>query len=40
VAAQANRYAGEAARPTPASQIGELIAHIPAALKRVLEELP
>jgi len=38
VAAQANRYAGQAARPTPASQIGELIAHIPAALARALEE--
>ena len=37
-AAQANRYAGELAAPTPASQIGELVAHIPEALKRVLAE--
>ncbi|WP_272698878.1 NAD(P)H-hydrate dehydratase [Desulfovibrio sp. Fe33] len=40
VAAQANRYAGEAARPTPASQIGELVPHIPDALRRAMEELP
>jgi NAD(P)H-hydrate repair Nnr-like enzyme with NAD(P)H-hydrate dehydratase domain len=39
VAAQANRYAGEAARPTPASQIGELIAHIPQALSRAMGEI-
>jgi len=38
-AAQANRYAGKAARPTPASQIAELIPHIPAALARALKEL-
>ncbi|EGB15586.1 hypothetical protein DND132_2383 [Pseudodesulfovibrio mercurii] len=40
VAAQANRYAGEAARPTPASQIGELVPHIPQALARAMKELP
>jgi NAD(P)H-hydrate repair Nnr-like enzyme with NAD(P)H-hydrate dehydratase domain len=39
VAAQANRYAGEAARPTPASQIGELIPHIPQALSRAMGEI-
>jgi NAD(P)H-hydrate repair Nnr-like enzyme with NAD(P)H-hydrate dehydratase domain len=39
VAAQANRYAGEAARPTPASQIGELIPHIPQALARAMGEI-
>ena len=39
-AAQANRYAGRAARPTPASQIAEIIPHIPAALARALKELP
>ena len=37
-AAQANRYAGELAAPTPASQIGDLVAHVPAALERVLAE--
>ncbi|MEF2231831.1 MAG: NAD(P)H-hydrate dehydratase [Pseudodesulfovibrio sp.] len=40
VAAQANRHAGKAARPTPASQIAELIPHIPAALARAMQELP
>ncbi|WP_338668905.1 NAD(P)H-hydrate dehydratase [Pseudodesulfovibrio methanolicus] len=39
VAAQANRYAGEAARPTPASQIGELVPHIPQALARAMGEI-
>jgi NAD(P)H-hydrate repair Nnr-like enzyme with NAD(P)H-hydrate dehydratase domain len=39
VAAQANRYAGEAARPTPASQIGDLVPHIPQALARAMGEL-
>ncbi|WP_419786027.1 NAD(P)H-hydrate dehydratase [Pseudodesulfovibrio sp.] len=39
IAAQANRYAGQAARPTPASQIVELIAHIPEALQRAMKEL-
>jgi hypothetical protein len=38
VAAQANRFAGELAAPTPASQIGELVAHVPAALERALAE--
>ena len=35
-AARINRVAGELARPTPASQVAELIAHIPQALDRVL----
>lgn len=35
-AAQANRYAGELAAPTPASQISELVQHIPAALDKAL----
>ncbi|WP_319582605.1 NAD(P)H-hydrate dehydratase [uncultured Pseudodesulfovibrio sp.] len=39
VAAQANRYAGEAACPTPASQIGELIPYIPQALARAMGEI-
>jgi NAD(P)H-hydrate repair Nnr-like enzyme with NAD(P)H-hydrate dehydratase domain len=39
VAAQANRYAGQAAAPTPASQIGELIPHIPQALARAMGEI-
>ena len=39
IAAQANRYAGQLAAPTPASQIRELIEHIPAALTRAMEEL-
>jgi hypothetical protein len=39
VAAQANRYAGQLAAPTPATQIGELVRHIPAALKRAMDEL-
>ncbi|SKA93793.1 Carbohydrate kinase [Paucidesulfovibrio gracilis DSM 16080] len=39
VAAQANRHAGELADLNPASQIGELITHIPAALERALKEL-
>jgi NAD(P)H-hydrate repair Nnr-like enzyme with NAD(P)H-hydrate dehydratase domain len=38
VAAQANRVAGDIARPTPASQIHELIQHIPAALERVMKQ--
>lgn len=37
IAAQANRYAGEMARPTPASRIGELLPHVPAALTRAME---
>lgn len=39
IAAQANRYAGQLAAPTPASQIGEIIEHIPAALARAMKEL-
>jgi len=39
VAAQANRYAGRAVHPTPASQIGELIEHIPDALTQAIKEL-
>ncbi len=36
-AAQANRLAGFLARPTPATQVGEIIAHIPQALGSVLD---
>lgn len=38
-AARANRLAGAMARPTPASQIMSLIAHIPEALEQVLEAM-
>ncbi|MBG0789410.1 MAG: sugar kinase [Desulfovibrionaceae bacterium] len=38
VAAQANRYAGELARPNPGSQIGDLLPHLPAALARAMKE--
>ena len=36
LAARANRLAGKLARPTPATQIGQIIACLPAALERVL----
>ncbi|BDQ33747.1 NAD(P)H-hydrate dehydratase [Pseudodesulfovibrio portus] len=39
IAAQANRFAGELARPNPGSQIGELLPHLPAALTRAMEGL-
>jgi len=35
-AMRANRLAGSLARPTPATQIGEIIGHLPAALREVL----
>jgi hypothetical protein len=38
VAARANRIAGSFARPTPATQVMEIIIHIPQALKGVLSE--
>ncbi len=36
IAAQANRFAGCKARPTPGSQISELVPHIPAALAEAI----
>ena len=38
VAARANRLAGEAIAPTPASQIREMIGHIPDALRQAMAE--
>ena len=38
LAAQVNRLAGYAARPTPATQVMDIVTHIPAALTQVLEE--
>jgi NAD(P)H-hydrate repair Nnr-like enzyme with NAD(P)H-hydrate dehydratase domain len=38
VAAKANRLAGYYARPTPATQVIEIIQHIPKALKKILQE--
>lgn len=38
-AAAANRMAGIAAHPTPSTQIGEIIGHIPAALDRALDSM-
>ncbi|MBN1369540.1 MAG: hypothetical protein JW954_04820 [Dehalococcoidaceae bacterium] len=35
-AAQVNRYMGELAQPTPATQISELIPHIPEAVRKVM----
>jgi ADP-dependent NAD(P)H-hydrate dehydratase / NAD(P)H-hydrate epimerase len=37
-AARVNRLAGFAARPTPATQVIDIVTHIPAALTQVLEE--
>lgn len=37
VAALANRLAGDAVNPTPATQIAEIIAHLPQALERALK---
>lgn len=37
IAAQANRYAGELAKPDPSSQISQLLPHIPAALSRAMK---
>ncbi len=36
IAAKTNRIAGKLCNPTPATQIGELVAHIPHALAQVL----
>ncbi|MBU1344177.1 MAG: sugar kinase [Proteobacteria bacterium] len=38
IAAKVNRVAGFNARPTPATQVGEIIQHIPRALEKVLKE--
>jgi len=38
IAAKVNRLAGFFARPTPATQVGEIIRHIPQALEKVLKE--
>jgi NAD(P)H-hydrate repair Nnr-like enzyme with NAD(P)H-hydrate dehydratase domain len=38
VAMRANRLAGRSAKPTPATQIGEIIRHIPQALQEALAE--
>ncbi|ADK83392.1 protein of unknown function UPF0031 [Desulfarculus baarsii DSM 2075] len=40
LAALTNRLAGQLANPTPASQIGEIIARIPAALALALRQIP
>ncbi|MDY6951645.1 MAG: sugar kinase, partial [Thermodesulfobacteriota bacterium] len=39
IAARVNRKAGELSRPTPATQVGDIVPHIPAALKEVLRTL-
>jgi ADP-dependent NAD(P)H-hydrate dehydratase / NAD(P)H-hydrate epimerase len=38
IAAKVNRIAGFNAKPTPATQVGEIIRHIPQALEKVLKE--
>jgi len=38
IAAKVNRVAGVNARPTPATQVCEIISHIPRALEKVLKE--
>ncbi len=38
IAAKVNRIAGFNAKPTPATQVGEIIRHIPLALEKVLKE--
>jgi NAD(P)H-hydrate repair Nnr-like enzyme with NAD(P)H-hydrate dehydratase domain len=38
LAARANRLAGHYARPTPATQVGEIIRHIPKAVESVLSQ--
>jgi hypothetical protein len=38
IAAKVNRLAGFNAKPTPATQVGEIIRHIPRALEKVLKE--
>jgi NAD(P)H-hydrate repair Nnr-like enzyme with NAD(P)H-hydrate dehydratase domain len=39
IAGRVNRKAGELSRPTPATQVKDIIAHIPNALNEVLEEI-
>lgn len=39
IAGRVNRVAGELAQPTPATQISEILRHIPEALKKVQEQL-
>ena len=36
IAGRLNRVAGKLANPTPATQVSEIIRHIPAALEKVL----
>ncbi len=38
VAAKANRLAGYYARPTPATQVMEIVLHIPKALEEILSK--
>ncbi|MCD4720488.1 MAG: sugar kinase [Desulfobacula sp.] len=38
IAAKVNRLAGFFAKPTPATQVGEIIRHIPQALEKILKE--
>ena len=38
LAARANRLAGKYARPTPATQVTEIIRHIPRALEKIFGE--
>lgn len=38
IAAQANRYAGQLAKPDPGSQISDLIPHIPLALSKAMNQ--
>jgi len=40
LAARVNRMAGYLAQPTPATRLEEMVRHIPAALKLILEEQP
>ncbi len=40
VAARANRLAGQSLEPTPASQIAEMIEHLPRALEQALQQTP
>ena len=39
LAARANRYMGQLAQPTPATQISELLAQLPGALRMAVQEL-
>ncbi len=38
IAGRVNRKAGELSQPTPATQIKDIITHIPAALREVLKQ--